>query len=56
MLDMRSDLERKVLKIIEENPKRILQHIRMIEEKETNLWAQNFDRHNQNSDSIQLLK
>lgn len=56
MLDLKSELERKVLQIIEENPKRILQNIKKIEEKETALWADNLDKHYKNNETIELIK
>ena len=49
-------MERQVLQIIEENPKRIIQHLRMIEEKETSLWADNMQRHNKQFEGLQQLK
>jgi len=49
-------MERQVLQIIEENPKRVMQHLRMIEEKETGLWAENMQRHNKNFESIEQMK
>ena len=53
---MKSQMERQVLQIIEENPKRIMQHLRSIEEKETNLWAENMQRHNKTFENIETVK
>lgn len=53
---MKSQMERQVLQIIEENPKRIMQHLRTIEEKETNLWAENMQRHNKNFENLENVK
>lgn len=55
-IEMKTNMERKVIQIIEENPKRILQQLRMIEEKETDLWADNMKRHNKNFESLETIK
>lgn len=56
VIEMKTQMERQVLQIIEENPKRIMQHLRSIEEKETNLWAENMQRHNKNYENVENLK
>ena len=56
LIEMKTQMERQVLQIIEENPKRIMQHLRSIEEKETNLWAENMQRHNKNYETVENLK
>lgn len=53
---MKTQMERQVLQIIEENPKRIMQHLRTIEEKETNLWAENMQRHNKQYENLEGVK
>ena len=55
-IEMKTQMERQVLQIIEENPKRIMQHLRTIEEKETNLWAENMQRHNKNFENLENVK
>ncbi len=56
VLEMKTQMERQVLQIIEENPKRIMQHLRTIEEKETNMWADNMQKHNKIYENLESTK
>lgn len=56
MMDLKNALERKVLQIIEENPQKIIRHLKFIEEKEMNLWSENLQKHNSQSEALERLK
>lgn len=54
MVDMKGDMERRILQVIEENPMKFLQQLKFLEERETTLWADNMEKHNKNSDLLQI--
>lgn len=56
MVDMKGDMERRILQVIEENPMKFLQQLKYIEEKEATMWADNLDKHNKNSEAIQVYQ
>lgn len=56
VVDLKGDLERRILQVIEENPMKFLQQLKLLEERETSLWADNMDKHNRNSDTIQSFQ
>lgn len=51
---MKGDMERRILQVIEENPMKFLQQLKFLEERETTLWADNMEKHNKNSDLLQI--
>jgi uncharacterized protein (DUF2461 family) len=54
LIDLKGDMERRILQIIEESPMKFLQHLKNIEEKETTMWADNIEKHNKNSEALVL--
>jgi uncharacterized protein (DUF2461 family) len=54
MVDMKGDMERRILQVIEENPMKFLQQLKFLEERETTLWADNMEKHNKNSELLQI--
>lgn len=51
---MKGDMERRILQVIEENPMKFLQQLKFLEERETTLWADNMEKHNKNSELLQI--
>lgn len=54
LVDLKGDMERRVLQIIEEAPMKFLSQLKQIEEKETTMWADNMDKHNKSSEALML--
>ena len=52
MVDLKGDMERRILQIIEESPMKFLHHLKNVEEKETTMWAENIEKHNKNSEAL----
>lgn len=51
-VDLKGDMERRIQQLIEENPMKMQNHLRQLEEKETTLWADNLERHHKNSEAL----
>jgi hypothetical protein len=45
-----------VLQIIEENPQKIIRHLKFIEEKEMTLWNENLHKHHKHSEELEIFK
>lgn len=56
MVDLKGDMERRILQVIEESPMRFLQQLKQMEEKETGMWAENMNRHNKNNEQLALVQ
>lgn len=56
LVDLKGDMERRMIQVIEEHPIKLMQQIKYIEEKETGLWAENLERHNKVGDTVSTLQ
>ena len=56
LTEMETRMNRKIAFAAEENPKSIMEHIRMIEEKQATLWADNMERHAKNFETLENVK
>ena len=54
MVDLKGDMDRRILQVIEENPMKFLQQLKFLEERETTLWADNMEKHNKNSELLHI--
>ena len=55
-LELKTALDRRVLQIIEENPQKIIRHLKFIEEKEMTLWNENLHKHDRHSEDLEIFK
>lgn len=55
-IDLSSSLDRRVQTFIEENPQKVLRHLKVLEDKESTLWKESQQKQINFQDNIEILK